>query len=129
MKKSVLCLLLVTTLVGLPSALAGDDWEVLGKREVKNRAERDVIEVTRKEGIFTKVKIKVKRRTVEFFDVKIHFANGDVQDVSLRSTIRPGNATRVIDLPGNKRTIKKVTFVYKTKGPGKKRAVVSLLGR
>ncbi|WP_341535187.1 hypothetical protein [Acanthopleuribacter pedis] len=89
-----------------------------------------MIEVTGKEGTFKKVKLKVKRRTVEFFDVKIHFSNGEVKDVSLRSTIRPGEATRVIDLPGNKRIIKKVTFVYKTKGnKGKKRALVTLLGR
>ncbi len=122
----LLCLLL---LVCSPSALA-DDWEVLGSRLVKNRAERDVIEVTRKEGTFKKIKLRVKRRAVEFFDVKIHFGNGEVMDVSLRSKIKAGDSTRAIDLPGKRRVVKKVVFVYKTKrNTGKKRAEVVLLGR
>lgn len=129
MKVCRLGLLGLLLLAGWQPGLA-DDWLVLGSRSVKNRAERDVIEVTRQEGTFTKIKIQVKRRAVAFFDVKIHFGNGEVMDVALRSKINAGDSTRVIDLPGKRRVVKKVVFVYKTKANnGKKRAEIILLGR
>ncbi|MDJ0835025.1 MAG: hypothetical protein QNK37_00830 [Acidobacteriota bacterium] len=122
-------LLVALSLLG-PSVFAGQ-WEVLGKREVKIRAERDVIQVTAKEGKFSKIKLKVRRNGVRFIDLKVHYGNGDVQDIQLRKFIPAGGETRVIDLSGRKRVIKKVSFTYKTetKGRRKGRAVVTLLGK
>ena len=87
------------------------DWEMLGSRSVSDRAEVDVISVAG-EGNFTAIKIKVEGRAVQFHDVKIHFANGGVQDVQLRSVIRAGDESRVIDVNGGDRFIRKVEFVY-----------------
>ncbi|CAM2068997.1 hypothetical protein SCOR_26750 [Sulfidibacter corallicola] len=125
------CALLVglATLAVSAPVFAGD-WDNLGRREVKNRAERDQITVTRKDGRFSKIKLKVLKSGVTFYDVKIHFGNGEVFDVSLRDFIKAGGETRVIDLPGKKRIIKKVVFVYKSKAKRKKnRATVVLYGR
>jgi len=101
-------------LVAATSVLAekGDRWEKLGELRVSDRAERDTLHVGAREGRFEAVQLQVKGRAVQFHDLEIHFENGDVQDVSLRSVIRAGNRSRVIDLDGGERAIDKMVFVY-----------------
>lgn len=105
-------------------------WEMLGRKVASFTAERDVIPVTAKDGVFTKVKFRVLKAPLHVMDMKIHFRNGDVKDVSLKKLFAAGNSSRVIDLPGNKRIIQKVSFKYKSiPGNGKGRAVIVLNGR
>ena len=117
-----------TAVLTVPSAEAGE-WELLGQREVKVRAEKDTIVVTAKEGLFTKLKMRVMRRGIRIADMKVHFGNGQVQDVKLRSDIKAGGETRVIDLPGDGRVIRKIDLVYKTKRGSKGRAKVQVWGK
>lgn len=117
---------------GAPAAPKADDgrgWEKLGEKVVNFGVDRDVIVVTRAEGVFTKVRLHVKGNDLHMLDMKIHYANGDVQDVPLRFRIPAGGFSRVIDLPGNKRIIKKVVFWYRTEGMRGKRAHVALWGK
>jgi Protein of unknown function (DUF2541) len=100
-------------------------WELLGQRVVNLRVDHDEILVTGFEGSFDKVKLKVLRGGIEFLDMKIHYANGGVEDVALRQLIPAGGETRVIDLRANNRVIRKVTFWYKSPG---RRAVVQVWG-
>ena len=100
---------LVSAVAALPAIAA--DWEMLGSRSVSDRTEVDSISVSG-EGNFTALKIKVEGHAVEFHDVKIHFANGGVQDVQIRQVIRAGGESRVIDVNGGDRCIKKVECVY-----------------
>ncbi len=103
-------------------------WVKLGERTVNHAVDRDEIVVSAKKGVFKKIKLKVKRRKVTFRDVKVHFANGDVQDVALRREIPAGGQTRDIDLEGKNRVITKVVFWYNTTSVRGKRAKVQLLG-
>ena len=104
-------------------------WTLLGTKKVTFRTERDVILVGADEGVFKKIKLTVKKSGVHFEDMKVHFANGDVFDVKIRRVIPAGGETRVIDLPGNNRIIKKVVFWYKSTKKNPKRATVRLFGR
>lgn len=103
-------------------------WHLLGSREVSFITEKDVIVVGADEGLFKTIKLKVKKSAVHFNDMKVHFANGGVFDVKLRKKIPAGGETRVIDLPGNGRNIKKVVFWYYSTLKNPKRAVVKLFG-
>ncbi len=103
-------------------------WVKLGERTVNHAVDRDEIVVSAKKGVFRKIKLKVKRRKVTFRSVKVHFANGAVQDVTLRRAIPAGGETRTIDLEGKDRVIKKVVFWYETTSVQGKRAKVQLLG-
>ncbi len=123
----------VTILVSLiwmalvvPAQAAG--WEMLGERTVNYSTDRDTIRVTGAEGVFRKIKLKVLHSGIELIDLKVHFADGSTHDVAVRSFIKAGGETRVIDLPGAVRVIKKVTFVYRTKGRRPGRGVVRLFG-
>ena len=92
-------------------------WISLGELHVKDRVDRDTLKVGAKEGTFDSIRLRVKGRAVQFHSVKIHFENGTVQDVSLRSVIRAGRFSRVIDLEGGQRAIKKIVFVYDAQTP------------
>jgi hypothetical protein len=103
-------------------------WKLLGERSVNHAVDRDVILVTGVEGTFRKIKLKVSRRGIQLLDLKIHFGNGETYDVSVREVIRAGGETRVIDLPGGARVISKVDMIYRSGGPGRGKALVSLWG-
>lgn len=108
---------------------APSDWEKLGQRTVNHALDRDEIVVTARRGTFEKIRLHVKHRAVTFRDVKVHYANGDVQDVKLSKHIPAGGFTRVIDLHGGDRVVRKVVFWYNTTRVRGRRAEVALWGR
>lgn len=130
MKRRALFLTLLALIMCF-SALAAkpSQWKLLGLRKVALNTDRDVIVVGADEGTFTKIKLTVKKSGVHFKDMKVHFSNDDVFDVKIRRLIPAGGETRVIDLPGGDRNIKKVVFWYDSTEMNKKRATVRLYGR
>lgn len=114
--KRQLSIALAAALLGLLIAVAGPAaaarWTLLGELHVKDRVERDTLEVGAKKGTFDAVRLKVLGRAVEFHSLEIHFENGAVQEVALRSVIRAGQSSRVIDLDGGQRAIDRIVFVY-----------------
>lgn len=104
-------------------------WELLGSRKVNYRLDRDEIMVTAREGVFSKVKLKVRKGGINMHRMVIHFRNGEKQEVAIRKNIAVNGETRVIDLKGGRRVIRKVVFWYDTKGVAGRRATVNLWGR
>ncbi len=107
-------LLALITMTAEP-AVAGrgsNKWTSLGELHVSDRVDRDVLRLENRRGTFDSIRLKVKGHAVQFHDVEIHFENGTKQEVALRSVIRPGKLSRVIDLQGSQRAIKKIVFVY-----------------
>lgn len=141
MKTMLMCLLALflssaSTAPSITSNLPGKTfsanpprWEYLGQRRVDFSRDRDEIFVTARDGVFTAIKIRVKKAPIEMHRLIIHFANGTTQEIELRQNIPAGGSSRIIDLPGNKRIIQKVVFVYETKNRSPRRAVVELWGR
>lgn len=107
----------------------GDGWEKLGMRVVNMQAEHDEIPVTVAEGFFTKVRLRIMKAPIHLLNINIVFGNGSNKNVVFNKKFAPGTMTRVIDLPGNRRIIKKVKLNYKSVPVGKGRAVVSLWGK
>ncbi|HYU32015.1 MAG TPA: hypothetical protein VEW48_07620 [Thermoanaerobaculia bacterium] len=130
LRKSLILGLFCTVTLGLVAAAAAGPvrgWELLGTRTVTDRVDHDSIAAGH-QGTFRSIKITVQRRAVQFHDVKIHFANGDVQDVALRSVIPAGGESRVIDVEGRDRVIRSIEFWYDAQTRGK-RAVVKVFGK
>jgi hypothetical protein len=99
-------------------------WEHLGQRQVSFRAERDVISAAG-EGRFHKIMIVVDDADLEIFNVRLVFGNGDTFSPKTRFYFREGSRTRVIDLPGDARVIRRIEFHYKSvRGGGDGRAEV-----
>lgn len=105
-------------------------WEKLGSRKVQFKAEKDVITVTRYEGRFNAVRLKVEKSDINLHRFEIHYGNGDIQRIKVNRVIKAGSVSKNIDLKGRgRRIIKKVEFWYDTKGYEGKKATVELWGR
>lgn len=107
---------------------AREDWQRLGQRQVAFRTDRDTIAVTGVEGRFSKVMIEVQENGIEVLDLKVHFGNGETQDVQVREKIPAGGRTRAIELPGEARVINRVEALYKTEDRRDGRATIVLWG-
>lgn len=105
------------------------NWELLGSQKVGFLGDRDVIQVGRKDGDFSAIKLRVKGNEVEFLDVKVVYANGQSDDVQVRNKIRAGGETRAIDLKGGDRFIRRVELVYRSRPSFKGQATVELWGK
>jgi hypothetical protein len=119
---------LVLSLVCAGALARPGRWEYLGARTVTDRLDHDVITVTAARGDFRAIKLAVQWRSVDFHRVVVHYANDDVREVELRQIIPAGGETRVIDLPGDERVIRKVSFWYDARSLGGK-AKVTLYAR
>ncbi len=115
----VISLVLLLALTASP--LLAAHWEKLGSRSVGYTVDRDEIESGLRDGRFRQIKLQVKSAAVRFRDVKVHFENGDVQDIKLSRRIRAGGETRPIDLDGDRRVIDKVVFWHDTDARPRKR--------
>lgn len=88
-------------------------WELIGSRNVSFHAERDTIFAWGNDR-YRQVKICVYRQPVRMFDVDVRFHNGGHQDVDVRNVIGAGQCTRTIDLNGNRRNIRSISFAYRS---------------
>lgn len=104
-------------------ALTG--WTKLGERWVDGKVDRDAIHVGAREGRFRRVTLKVEHSALELFDVKFVFGDGSEFSPPTRLVFDKDTRTRVVDLPGGARLIRRVEFRYANL-PGGGRAQVEL---
>lgn len=105
-------------------------WEVLGTLTVSDAKDHDVLPVTGSRGTFRSIKLEVLDRNVQFRDLKVHFANGETQDVALRDVIPAGGESRTIDIEGaGDRTIRNIELRYDAQSLAGKKARVRVYGK
>ncbi|HLP93249.1 MAG TPA: hypothetical protein VK168_04395 [Saprospiraceae bacterium] len=130
MKIKFLFAALAVAFAGMSFTMANfGPWELLGSRKIDYKVDRDEILVTRAEGVFSAIQIRVKRSPINMHKLAVHYGNGDVEEIDLRQSFRAGSVSRVIDLPGNKRIIRKVVMWYDTKNLAAGKGVVELWGK
>lgn len=116
-------------LVALMSFIPGQrDWHFIGDKIANYSVDRDVLPVTGND-VFTKIKLHVTDAPLNMHDMDIVFENGDKQNVPLRNNFAQGSWSRIIDLPGNTRHIRKIEFVYDTKNVGRGKARIAVWGK
>jgi len=103
-------------------------WRFIADKNVRYGPDHDVIIVTGNDN-YSQLRLKVTDAPLKINDMKVHFENGNVFDVSIRNEIRQGGQSRVIDLPAGSRNIKKVEFWYSTIGTQQGTARVALWGK
>ena len=87
-------------------------WERLGCQKVGFVTDKDVIRVGRGEGRFKAIRLEVSGNKVYMDDLKVIYANGEPDDIPVRSEIRAGGQTRALDLRGERRAIKQIEMKY-----------------
>ncbi len=115
--------------VAAASVSTGASAAQLGCRAVGFIKDTDVIPVGRDAGRFRAIQLQVIGNAIEMRDLKIVYANGSVDDVPVRANIRAGQATRWIDLKGDKRFIKEIIMTYASKPSFKGQARVCVQAR
>jgi hypothetical protein len=114
--------------VGLMPAAASARWEQLGCRDVGFLVDHDTITVGRQEGRFKAIRLAVSGNKVHIMDLKVVYANGQPDDIPVRSEIRAGGETRALDLKGERRAIRQVDMVYRSQPNFKGQAKVCVFG-
>lgn len=118
----------VIIVLGLKTQAASRDWRKLGERRVERFVDVDIINVSDRTN-YTKLKIRVLGNPVEFYDVKVEYENGAVDDIRIRSRIAAGGETRTIDLRGGERYIRRIYLAYAKNFLAIGPAVVQVFGR
>lgn len=116
-------------LCSLASAAEGPRWELLGRQEVNFKRDRDRIDVGRREGKFKQLQVRVDGAPVEIRDMKVTFGNDETFSPKLRHRFDEKSKTRIIDLPGERRTIKSIDFDYQSPERREGKATVAVYGR
>ena len=108
------------------AAWDGKGWTLLGEQRVNGRrADTDKIRVSRYEPKFRKLTVVVLDSDLEMIDLTIRFARGEPFHPEVNAVFREDSRTKVIDLPGDDRTIKWIEFKYRNL-PGGGRARVQV---
>lgn len=106
----------------------GRAWQLLGEVSAGKTVDRDEIRVGRS-GAYTAIRLVVRDASVEFFNIRTQFRNGESREIEVRQSVPHGGSTRVIDLPGEGRLIQRVVFWHKTPPRGSQQARVQLWAR
>lgn len=104
-------------------------WVELGCQQVSFIGkDRDSIRVGRSEGRFKAIKLAARGNDVEMLDLKVIYANGEPDDIPVRSLIRAGRETRSLDLRGRDRAIDRIDMVYRSRPNFRGQATVCVEG-
>ena len=120
-KKLIFILLAIVGSIGIVSAQSpavqvsdAAGWHKIGEKTVDFKTERDEISVIGSDR-FASIKFKVTEAPINLVSVEVTYEDGDKQDVSIIQDIKSSGESRTFDLKGGaERSIKKITFVYKT---------------
>lgn len=104
---------------------ADTPWEKLGERVVQGSRDRDQIDVGRADGTFKSMRLDSDGSSFVMLNVVVVFENGEKFSPNTRLVFDKNSRSRVIDLPGEARHIKQVTFQYGNL-PGSGRAHIEL---
>ena len=132
--KTIIRELTLVSLILLAAYMAGtaqspDRWELLGQREVDFKNDHDHIDVGRSEGRFKQLEVRVKNAPIEIYDMVVTFCNDTTFKPKLRHKFAEGSGSRIIDLPGERRTIKRIDFNYKSINRREGKGTVEVRGR
>ena len=109
---------------GGPAVWDAKGWTLLGEQRVDStREDTDKIRVSRYEPRFRKLTVVVLDGDLEMLDLSIKFAHGEPFHPTVSAIFREDTRTKVIDLPGDERTIKWIEFKYRNLAEGKRARV------
>jgi hypothetical protein len=103
-------------------------WTLLGGQTVDGRRDKDTIVVGKYQGRFDQVTMVVSDSNLDLEDFTVVFGNGDRWSPKLKHGFKEGQRSKVVDLPGDDRTIAKIELAYRNT-PGGGKAKVEVYGK
>ena len=98
-----------------PAVMMSDKagWHKIGETTADFKSEKDELVVLGADK-FKSIKIKVTDAPIHIANLEVYYESGDNESIMLKSDFKAGGESRVIDLKGKDRDLKKVVFVYNT---------------
>ena len=87
-------------------------WEFLGTKVVDNRKDYQTVRLSKRFGTMAKIQLRSINNSIDIDFVKLHFKNGETQEVELRPDAN-GDKFYTIDVKGGARSVGKLTFYNK----------------
>jgi hypothetical protein len=138
MKKLTLLLFLATSTIcskitaQQPAVMISDKtgWHKIAETKVNFEKEKDEVAVLIADR-FSGLAFHITDASIELFDMEVYFEDGTKKTVKIGDHIKTaGGWSRIIDLPGNEKNIKKIAFTYKTlKNSVNEKAHVEIWGK
>ena len=99
----------------IPAVVLNDKngWHKIGNTTVSFKNDHDEILILGSNR-FVSIKFKVTDAPIDLENLEIYFRSGDKQVVQFRMSFEAPGESRVIDLNGGERTVKKIVFKYRT---------------
>jgi hypothetical protein len=103
-------LLVLASVLSLPAR--AQIWDFLGHTKIDGARDHDLIQVTRRDGAFHTIQLRVSGEAIFFDRVVVHFADGTSEELAIRDRVWPGGRNRVIGLSGERRAVESVELWY-----------------
>lgn len=131
MKLLISLILSVVSIIGIRDVGISEQsrWAVIGFDQVKFNQDKGEIPLKIKDKAFASVRLTFQGKAIDMHHLSIHFDNGESQTVPLKKSFKDGDVSKIIDLHGGLRTIKKVEYFYTPDLLAKKKAFVELIGK
>jgi len=104
------CLLFFASVLSLPAR--GQIWDFLGHTRIDRTRDHDRVQVTRRDGAFHVIQLRVSGDAIFFDRIVVHFADGTSEELSVQDRVWPGGRNRVIGLSGERRAVESVELWY-----------------
>jgi hypothetical protein len=133
----IIALLFIYILAALPGSASEaaerrgrfDRWQPLGDAEAGFEFDHDRLNVARDAGPFRQLRIEVRGAPLEIREMIVTFGDGEQFKPRFPARLEPRSEGYVVDLPGGRRSVDAVTFVYRTSGRRDRSAKVLLYAR
>lgn len=104
-------------------------WVKLGTKTVSPGVDSDELDITETKESFHRLKFKVSKAPVYIRNVRIIYNDNTSESHIITRHFQKGDASRVLDLVGYERLIKKVIFSYRRRNSGQKRANLVVMAK
>ena len=104
------CLLSSAGAVCLPAR--GQVWDFLGDTKIDGTRDHDRIRVTRRDGVFYAIQLRVSGDAIFFDRVIVHFGDGTSKELAVQERIWPEGKNRIIGFSGERRVVESVELWY-----------------
>jgi len=104
------CLLSFVSTISLHAR--GQFWDFLGDTQIDGTRDHDRIQVTRRNGVFHAIQVRVSGDPIFFDRVIVHFADGTFEELPVRDRIWPGGTNRIMGLSGERHVVESIELWY-----------------
>ena len=91
----------------------GQVWNFLGDTQIDRARDHDRIQVTRQNGLFHAIQLRISGDAIFFDRIVVHLGDGTTEEMAVRDRIWPGGRSHILGLTGERRVESVELWYYK----------------